>query len=250
MPEFHIPNSSGPKKCPRCGRPYYNICECGYSPYPRFTNVSGAVIDSTIAATDTLDIASHAMPRVEQEYETVTIIWRPSIDRILEEYIIPIWNSRKRIDLLFRSKMKRDRLFNLSPDDPLASIAFSKNCTSEKDFIDKVQNLAVIITNLNVKVLRDLITSSDSDKIEGRLNLLEAVLQEIYPHRDLSAIQTLRDIQGLRSKSFPVHSTGTNYLKAIKKLGIEYSTNDWQTAWETILRKCRDALREIENILK
>lgn len=208
-------------------------------------------MNSTISASSSMDIATEAIPTIIEHYNTLPTSWREySVDKILENFITPIWDSRKRIELLFRSKTQDVELFNLTPDDPIANNVFISQCNDEREFTEKIQHLAFIITNLKDANLRSLIVNPKKDKILGSLNLLETLLRELYPKSDLTAIQTLRDIQTLRSKASPTHYTGTDYLDAMRQLGIEYPPTDWQKAWEFVLAKCKRAFGEIEDLLK
>jgi hypothetical protein len=58
----------------------------------------------------------------------------------------------------------------------------------------------------------------------------------------------LRHIRTLRN-DFPAHARARGFDRAVAALELEYPPEDWSAAWQFLLRRFRDSLREIRTSL-
>lgn len=75
-------------------------------------------------------------------------------------------------------------------------------------------------------------------------------MEEVAPNYDRDIVRNLRIIISLRSKKYPVHPDHPKFLDALKDLGFEDISSDWQELWEKVLLKYLESLQKLLKMLK
>ena len=98
----------------------------------------------------------------------------------------------------------------------------------------------LILNEINLDEIKiDLI---DYDKINGPLNIIQALFDlKKIPYVE-SDFKTLRSLASLRSITFPVHSAESKFSKILKSLNIKYPVVDWAETANTCLKYMLNSL--------
>jgi hypothetical protein len=153
---------------------------------------------------------------------------------------------RDQINALAKS-LWGERILLLSQERPLLDMY--KNAKSAEDFRARIQSLGIIVKDLNRAVLAKVAAVADPKGV-GDFILLEKALSSIAPVGEVSAIgTTFKQINSLR-QGYPTHGDNTDrFLQAHKHFGLSYPIADFSAAWEIILGRYFDAMKELRSLL-
>lgn len=121
-----------------------------------------------------------------------------------------------------------------------------KPCSNEEEFNNRILNLALLIDGIETNNITKLVRSRTE---AGSVNLLEKFLDEQVSNYDKLVIKNLRMMITLRSKRHPVHKDDPAYLNALSYFGFTDVPPDWQSLWETVLRRYLETLQGLINAL-
>jgi len=173
----------------------------------------------------------------------------PSIsDRLLKlqldiaALVDAIVEKRRNINFIFLGKYKT-KFFR---ENEVAMTHIRKPCSSEEEFNNRIQSMAVLINEVERENLGKIVSVGQ----EGSLNLLEAILRSINPNFSPVLVKNLRNIITLRSKKFPTHADTPEFIGALRYFGFESFPPDWQELWEVVLRRYLESLELLEKELQ
>ena len=142
-----------------------------------------------------------------------------------------IIDTRDNINTLFH-KLHNAKLFFIDQERDLLQLF--RNAQTPEEFIFRVTALRNIITNINEKILIEIINENLPDN--KSINLFERYLKKEFAnnYKD-TVIKTYRHINRLRM-SYPIHSDQVDgIIEALKYFGFVYPIDDFTKAWKTIL---------------
>lgn len=153
---------------------------------------------------------------------------------------------RDQINALTKS-LWGDRILLLSQERPLFDMY--KNAKSAEDFRARIQSLGIIIKDLNRATLAKAAKIQTTEGI-GDFVLLERALETLTPaHEVVTAGTTFKQINSLR-QGYPTHGDNADrFLQAHKYFGLPYPITDFSSAWEVILGRYFDAMKELRSLL-
>ena len=161
----------------------------------------------------------------------------------LAAYII---DTRDNINTLFH-KLHNAKLFILDQERDLLQLF--RNAQSPEEFIFRVTSLRNIITNINDKILVELVNNNLTDN--KSINLFESYLKiEFSNEYEESIIKIFRHINRLRM-SYPIHSDQVDgIIEALKYFGLVYPIDDFSNAWKIILKQYKKSLEILLELFK
>jgi hypothetical protein len=124
-----------------------------------------------------------------------------------------------------------------------------KNADSAEDFCARIQSLGIIIRDLNRATLAKAAAIADTTDL-GDFILLEAALNTLAARSEITAISaTFKQINHLR-QGYPTHGDNAErFLKAHKHFSLPYPIMDFPAAWEEILGRYFNAMKDIRTLL-
>ena len=161
----------------------------------------------------------------------------------LAAYII---DTRDNINTLFH-KLHNAKLFILDQERDLLQLF--RNAQSPEEFIFRVTSLRNIITNINDKILIELVNNNLTDN--KSINLFESYLKIEFSNKyEESIIKIFRHINRLRM-SYPIHSDQVGgIIEALKYFGLVYPIDDFSNAWKIILKQYKKSLEMLLELFK
>jgi hypothetical protein len=142
------------------------------------------------------------------------------------------------------------RFFRSLPDDSIASLDIITPATDLHSFSVKIQALAGLIDRIHTKEVRGIIKTKKRDKFTGSISILEKILEENAPSYPRHIISNFRNLQSLRSKLYPTHSTASKIILILENFGIsKYPPDDWEEAYVQILRLCNSSMKSLIEVL-
>ena len=155
-----------------------------------------------------------------------------------------IINSRDNINAVFQEKYG-DKLLQVYQERSLYE--FVREVNSQEEFSYRLSSLAELASNFNVKILKTIV-GNDSDGLQS-ISLLENYLKKI-DGVNLYCIKILRNIRALR-KGYPTHGDNLKHVLAAHKFFlIEYPIENYELAWNSLLKGYSKALEEIFDAVK
>ena len=155
-----------------------------------------------------------------------------------------IIDARDNINAIFNVGNK-DKLIVLTEERDL--LQFFRDAESMEDFSYRLCALANAATQMNLKCLRRL-TQTEDTQVKS-IQLLEAYLNKsgaLNPQ----IIDTLRNINKMR-QGYPVHGDrAKGVLEAHRYFAIEYPIADYSAAWKILLNSYLKALQKLLEALK
>lgn len=155
-----------------------------------------------------------------------------------------IIDARDNINAIFNAANK-DKLIVLTEERDL--LQFFRDAESREDFFYRLCAFANAATNMNLKCLRRL-TQTEDTQVKS-IQLLEVYLDKsgILSHQ---IIDTLRNINKMR-QGYPVHGDrAKGILDAHRYFAIEYPISDYSDAWKKLLNSYLEALQQLLKALK
>lgn len=166
------------------------------------------------------------------------------MERDIGSVVDEIVKARRSLNLIFESKYGT-KLFKQNES---AITDMRRFCSNEEEFNNRILSMALLIGRIETKNVKELIKHRQPE--HGSINVMEAFLEEVTPNYDRDIIRNLRIINSLRSKKYPVHPDHPKFLDALKDLGFEDISPDWQELWEKVLLKYLESLQKLLMTLK
>ncbi len=155
-----------------------------------------------------------------------------------------IIDARDNINAIFNAANK-DKLIVLTEERDL--LQFFRDVESREDFFYRLSALANATTQMNLKCLRSL-TQTEDTQVKS-IQLLEVYLEKNGVLNN-QIIDTLRNINKMR-QGYPVHGDRVKgILDAHRYFAIEYPIADYSTAWKILLNSYLKALQQLLEALK
>ena len=178
--------------------------------------------------------------RFEVEITNERIMDNPDFQQLAASII----DTRDNINAIFHQKHK-EKLIDLVEERDL--LQFFRDATSQEEFFFRLCALRNAVTNLNIKMLRQLTRVNDF-QIRS-IGLLKIYLQQLGSF-DSSIIETFIRINRLR-QGYPIHGDRVEgVLDAHAYFNIEYPAKDFSNAWKTLLLHYLDALKKLFDIVR
>lgn len=155
-----------------------------------------------------------------------------------------IIDARDNINAIFNA-VNKDKLIFLTEERDL--LQFFRDAESREDFFYRLCALANAATQMNLKCLRRLTQTEDTQM--KSIQLLEVYLNKsgVVNHQ---IIDTLRNINKMR-QGYPVHGDrAKGVLDAHRYFAIEYPISDYSDAWKKLLNSYLEALQQLLRALK
>ena len=199
---------------------------------------------------------SEIIPTVENEltkFKRPVHVTRPrttlsqrllKMERDISSIVNEIVSARRSLNLIFASRYET-KLFKQNES---AITDIRKLCSNEEEFNNRILCMALLIDGIETKNVKGLIKHRQPK--HGSVNIIEAFLEEVAPNYDRVIIRNLRIIISLRSKKYPVHPDHPKFLDALKGLGFEGISLDWQELWEKVLLKYLESLQKLLRTFK
>lgn len=174
---------------------------------------------------------------VEEDASGNALITYLNIDDIVEK----ILQKRREINLNFNKKFG----MKLFKENELGIWSIRRPCSNEDDFNNRIQTLATLIDEMNIKGLKKSIENAPN----GSINVLETFLKAEVLGYNETIISNFRNILTLRSKKFPIHSDDPKFIDALIYFGFTFPP-DWEVLWETVLRRYFESLEQLANTVE
>lgn len=157
---------------------------------------------------------------------------------------VGIIESRDNINALFHQKYGQ-KLIILREERDL--LQFFQDCESAEELSYRISSLRNAAANLNVECLRKITGVTDT-QVQS-IGLLEVYLNGI-PGFDPQVIKPLKQLNKLR-QGYPLHGDrSAGLLEAFAYFGIPYPPEDHSSAWQGLLQKYAETLRNIVALVR
>lgn len=122
----------------------------------------------------------------------------------------------------------------------LAISALNRDSKNKAAYVQCMLSTGLILSEIDFdEIKKDLI---DYDKINGPLNIIQALFDlKKIPYVE-SDFKILRSLATLRSITFPVHSAESKFGQILKSLNIQYPVVDWAETANTCLKYMLNSL--------
>ena len=121
-----------------------------------------------------------------------------------------------------------------------------KDALSNEEFSFRLNALQNLVTQINVKFLREITGIQDNQK--KSISLLEAYLKTLS-HYDDSIVEVYRNINRMR-QAYPIHGNNTNGVQeAFAYFNIDYPNYNFSESWKILLTSYRNTLQKILEIM-
>jgi hypothetical protein len=133
--------------------------------------------------------------------------------------------------------------------EPRCLLDLGRAPTTQSELVQAIQALGVLLTQMDHDDLRGALQKAGINKTEGSINKLEQLFQIQCGSAPSAAFEVLRDLARLRN-GYPAHPMLPEVVEAARRVGISLVDPEPASAWNTVLSRLLEALRDISSFLK